>query len=119
METNRINKTSNVIILVLRLFLFFIFLVVGVVKLIGIAQTKQLFTAIGWGQWFRYLTGILDVIGALLLIVPRWTFYGALILICTIGSATMFYLLSLHNNPTVPLVLTLLVATLAWMTRRH
>jgi hypothetical protein len=56
------------------------------------------------------------VTGALLLFVPRWAFYGALVLTCTIGSGTIFYLM-LHNNPTVPLALTFLAATLALVTR--
>jgi uncharacterized membrane protein YphA (DoxX/SURF4 family) len=117
METNATRKGSTIVIIVLKVVLCLIFLSIGAAKLIGTAQTVQLFEAIGWGQWFRYLTGILDVVGAVLLFVPRWTFYGALLLVCTIGSATMFYLILLHHNPAVPLTLTLLAASLAWVTR--
>ena len=47
----------------------------------------QLFEQIGWGQWFRYLTGGLQMSGALLLLLP-WTFsLGALILACTMLGA--------------------------------
>jgi len=31
----------------------------------------KLFTDIGFGLWFMYLTGTLQIIGALLMIVPR------------------------------------------------
>jgi putative oxidoreductase len=47
----------------------------------------QLFAQIGWGQWFRYFTGGLQMGGALLLLLP-WTFsLGALILACTMLGA--------------------------------
>lgn len=102
---------------VLRVALGLAFLALGAAKLTGAAQTVELFAAIGWGQWFRYLTGALDVAGAVVLFVPRWTCYGAVLLACTVGSAAMFCVLQLHQNPAVPLALTLLAATLAWLTR--
>ncbi|MGD0201721.1 MAG: DoxX family protein [Bryobacteraceae bacterium] len=101
----------------LRVSLGLAFLTIGAAKLTSSLQTVQLFAAIGWGQWFRYLTGLLDVIGALLLFVPRWTCYGGLLLACSVGSATVLYLALLHHNPAAPLALTLLAATLAWLTR--
>jgi putative oxidoreductase len=93
-------------------------LMIGAAKLTASLGTVGWFAQLGWGQWFRYLTGLLDVIGALLLFVPRWTCYGALVLACTIGTATVLTIaLALHQNPAVPLVLTLLAAILAWLTR--
>lgn len=35
-------------------------------KLTGSLHTVQTFAALGWGQWFRYLTGLIDLAGALL-----------------------------------------------------
>jgi len=52
------------------------------------------------GQWFRYLTGILDIAGAALLFAPRWTFYGAIILACSVGVGTLISLTVLRGNPT-------------------
>jgi putative oxidoreductase len=117
MAADAASKGRTIAVWVLRVVLGLTFLAIGAAKLTGTAQTVQLFAAIGWGQWFRYLTGLLDVAGAVLLFVPRWTFYGALVLTCTVGLATMLCLLLLHNNPAVPLALTLLAATLAWVTR--
>jgi putative oxidoreductase len=117
MAADAAGKGRTIAVWVLRVVLGITFLAIGAAKLTGAAQTVQLFAAIGWGQWFRYLTGVLDAAGAVLLFVPRWTCYGALLLACTVGSATMFYLMLLHHNPAVPLALTLLAATLAWVTR--
>ncbi len=108
-------KGAQVAIGILRILLALAFLVIGTAKLTSSLQTVQLFAAIGSGQWFRYVTGLLDVIGALLLFVPRWTGYGALLIVCTIGLATLLSVVLLHQNPAVPLVLTLLAAALAWL----
>ncbi len=116
--TETATGTGKICIGVLRVLLALVFLTIGTAKLTASLGTVGWFAQLGWGQWFRYLTGLLDIAGALLLFVPRWTFYGALVLACTIRPATVLNVLfRLHQNPVVPLVLTLLAATLAWLTR--
>jgi hypothetical protein len=44
-----------------RVVLGLLFLAIGATKLTGTGGTVPYFAAIGWGQWFRYLTGFLDV----------------------------------------------------------
>jgi len=111
------TKGRATAIWVLKLVLGAVFLAIGGDKLAGGLQTIQFFAAIGWGQWFRYLTGLLDVAGAVLLFIPSWTCYGALLLVCTVGTATLICLILLHSNPAAPLTLTTLAATLAWLSR--
>ena len=109
------GRIRRIAIWVLRVFLGLAFLTIGFAKLTGTLHTVQTFEAFGWGQWFRYLTGLLDLVGALLVLVPRWTCYGALLLTCTVGLATV---LSLTRPDLWPaLSLTLLAATLTWLTR--
>ena len=121
------SKWRTIAIWALRVVLGLTFLAVGTAKLTGTGQTVEYFAAIGWGQWFRYLTGLLDIVGAVLLFVPRWTCYGAILLACSVGLGTLISLTVLRGNPTwgapemvlVPLVLTLLAAVLVWLTRPH
>ncbi len=114
------TEKSKVAIGILRVLLVLAFFAVGAAKLTASLGTVGWFSQLGWGQWFRYLTGLLDIAGAVLLFVPRWICLGALVLACTIGTATVLNVLfPLHQNPLVPLVLTLLSATLAWLTRPH
>ena len=110
------GRKRRIAIAVLRVVLSLAFLIIGVAKLTGSLSTVQTFAAFGWGQWFRYLTGLLDLAGALLVFVPRWTFYGALLLMCTVGLGAV---LSLPRPADfwAGLSLTLLAATLAWLTR--
>ena len=52
------------------------------------------------------------------LFTPRRTFYGAVLLACTVGFATVLSLTRLlPDSPAAPLALTLLAATVAWLTR--
>ena len=108
----------------LRVVVGLMFLVIAATKLIGTADTVEYFEAIGWGQWFRYLTGSLDLVGAVLLFVPRCTFYGAVVLISSVGTATVLSMTVLRGDPQwgdlamvlQPLILTSLTVALAWLT---
>ena len=109
----------------LRIILGLAFLLVGTTKLTSAAGAVNYFEAIGWGQWFRYFTGCLDVLGAMLLLfVPRYTFQGAIVLISVVGTATVLSVTVLRGDPVwgdlanvlQPAVLTLLTITLAGLT---
>src|SRR2546428_13176179 len=65
------GKIVNVVLWVLQIAAAGMFVMVGCLKLSGNAPLVGLFEAIGLGQWFRYLTGTLEVAGAVLLLVPR------------------------------------------------
>jgi hypothetical protein len=73
-----------------------------------------LFDAVGIGQWFRYVTGSLEVLGALLLVVPGKTALGAVLLACVMAGAVVAHLTILHTAATAPLVLFALAAIIAW-----
>lgn len=103
---------------ILRCLLGLAFLGIGIEKLTGTMGTIPFFAAIGWGQWFRYASGALDTLGALLIFVPRWTSYGALIITGTVGLGTVLCFTMAIFNPIFPLVMTLLAATLAWLAWR-
>ncbi len=113
--TTASSSARRIAIRILRVFLGLAFLVIGTAKLTGTMNTVQTFDAFGWGQWFRYVSGMLDVAGALLVLVPQLAFYGALVLTGTVGLATV---LSVSRPDVWPaLVLTILAASLAWLTR--
>jgi putative oxidoreductase len=57
--------------------LFFMF---GIEKLANIGDWDRVFDRIGFGQWLRYFTGIVQISGALLFIVPRTSVFGAALL---------------------------------------
>src|SRR5882724_6392119 len=70
-ESDSTGKIVNVALWVLQIAAAGMFLNVGFLKLSGNPQLVSLFQAIGIGQWFRFLTGSLEVAGAILLLIPR------------------------------------------------
>ena len=107
-------KSKQIVVRVSRVVLGLFFVMDGVIKLTGISKTVQLFERIGWGQWFRYLTGLLVLVGgALILLRLRWTSFGAIVCACTVGTGALLYASKLHRDPTLPTLITLLTVTLA------
>src|SRR6266480_6840567 len=94
-----IAKIVNVLLWVLQIGAAGMFLMVGFLKLSGNAQLVGLFQAIGLGQWFRYLTGSLEVLGAVLLLVPRTSGLGALLLAGVMLGAVATHLFVVGGNP--------------------
>lgn len=108
----------RIITWILRVLLGITFLAIGIEKLTGTMGTIPFFDAIGWGQWFRYASGVLDTAGAVLIFLPRWTSYGACIITCTVGLGTVLCFTKALFNPIFPLAMTLLAATLVWLAWR-
>ena len=63
--------------LALRVLLTFVFVAAGGAKLFGVSMMVETFEAIGWGQWFRYVTAIVELGSAALLWVPAFSVVGA------------------------------------------
>src|SRR5258707_214201 len=80
-----LSKWRTFPIWALRVILGLAFAWIAYTKLTGTHNTIQYFAAIGWGQWFRYVTGTVDLVGVVLLFVPRRTCYGAIAIACSIG----------------------------------
>jgi putative oxidoreductase len=67
----------------------------------------KIFERIGWGQWFRYFTGALQVAGALLLLTPWTLTLGAAMLVCTMIGAMIVDIFVMHaiGYALLPLIL--------------
>ena len=93
------------------------FLMAGGSKLIGAEQMVAVYEAIGVGQWFRYLTGIIEVAGAVLLWVRGREAIGAGLLLVTMVGAVLAHLLILGPSAVPALVLGVLAAFVLWYHR--
>lgn len=89
----------------------------GITTIAGGTQVAAVFDAIGAGDWFRYLTGALQIAGALGLLVPRLCGLAGLALAGLWLSAIGTHLLVIGGNPAPAVVLFVLSAAVAW-TRR-
>src|SRR3954467_13702966 len=68
------------------------FLAAGISKLTGVPAMVQAFEVIGVGQWFRYLTGGIEVVAAVLILIPSLASIGALALAATMIGAIITHL---------------------------
>ncbi|MBN8988176.1 MAG: DoxX family protein [Rhizobiales bacterium] len=93
------------------------FLAAGSAKLAGVPFMVDLFGQIGLGQWFRVLTGIVEVAGAIALLVPGQASIGALWLGGTMVGAVATHLFVLHTSPVPAIILGLLNAAVVYLRR--
>ena len=118
-ETNLQRGRASLIALWLtQVALAVMFLVAGGSKLAGVPAMVSLFDALGFGQWFRYLTGVIEVASGIALLVPSAGLFGAMLLIPTMLGAIVINVFVVPASPVPPLVLLLLAAAVAWA-RRH
>jgi putative oxidoreductase len=91
----------------------------GGAKLMGLPAMVALFAAVGFGQWFRYATGIWEITGAILLVLPRTATLGALALSALMLGAAGSEMLILHRAPISSLGTLVLLLVLLWSRARR
>ena len=64
----------------------------------------EMFRQIGVGQWFRYFTGAVEVLGGVLVLVPRTVSWGLAVLCCTMAGAALLWIFVLGQagNSVIP-----------------
>jgi putative oxidoreductase len=110
-------RWTSVALWVVRGLLALAFVAAGGAKLYGVPMLVEEFRHIGLGQWFRYFTGGLEIMGALLLLLPRKAALGALLLICIMTGAVITHLFVIGGSPVPAIVLLALSAVVAYAER--
>jgi uncharacterized membrane protein YphA (DoxX/SURF4 family) len=77
----------------------------------------QIFDHIGIGQWFRYVTGAVEVTGGILLLVPSLAAFGGLLLAVTMACAVFTHLAVIGGSPVPATMLLGITATITWFRR--
>src|SRR5436309_2691152 len=113
------GKIINVGLWILQIGAAGMFLMVGFLKLSGNPQMVALFEAIGLGQWFRYVTGSLEVLGAILLLIPRLSGLGALLLMGVMLGAVPTHLFVVGGSPLLAITLLIVTGVVAWGRRKR
>ena len=111
------SRASLIALWLMQVALALMFLMAGGSKLAGVPAMVSLFDAIGLGQWFRYVTGVIEVVSGIALLVPSAAVFGALLLIPTMLGAIVINLFVVPASPVVPLLLLLGAAAVAWARR--
>jgi putative oxidoreductase len=89
----------------------------GVFKLTGDPAMVDMFDTIGVGQWFRYLVGVLELAGAVGLLIPRLAAFAAAGLAVLFAGAAITNVAVLDTSPILPLAYLVVAAAIAWVRR--
>ena len=93
------------------------FLAAGSAKLAGVPYMVDLFEQLGVGQWFRLVTGVVEITGAIALVFPGLASIGALWLGGTMVFAVATHVFVLHTSPVPAIVLGILNALVVYLRR--
>ena len=87
----------------------------GAAKLAGAAVMVDLFAKVGLGQWFRYVTGLLEVAAGIGLLISRYAFYAAVTLVIVMIGAIIAHVTVFGGSFAPALVLLVLAGTIAYL----
>lgn len=95
------------------------FLFAGSMKLAGAADMVAVFDTIGVGQWFRYLTGGIEVVAAVALLIPSLAAFGALLLVPTMIGAVVTHVFIVGGSSVPAVVLLAASLGILWARREE
>lgn len=98
--------------LALRALLTLVFVAAAGTKLAGLEMMVETFDAIGWGQWFRYVTALVELGSAALLWFPKTQAIGAGLLMITMICGAPFHVFVIGPSAVPALILAGLCAIL-------
>lgn len=111
------SRTVKIFSWVLRLLAAAAFLAAGSAKLAGVPMMVGIFEHIGLGQWFRVVTGGVEVAGGIAILLPATVAVASLLLAATMSVAILVHLFVIGGSAVPALVLLLITATVAWLHR--
>ncbi|CAA9390867.1 MAG: hypothetical protein AVDCRST_MAG55-89 [uncultured Rubrobacteraceae bacterium] len=104
----------NVALWALQILLALVFAMAGLAKVFDDPAMVEMFTTIGFGQWFRYVVGALEISGAVGVPIPRFSGSAAIGLVCVMLGAIFTNLFVLGASPVLPLGLLVASVVVAW-----
>ena len=109
--------SANIAVWILRVIVAALFLFAGFLKLSGQPMMVQEFDTVGLGQWFRYFTGILEVVGGVATLVPAVSALGALLLLAVDVGAFVAQIAAIHIDWIHPIVIAVVILALIYLQR--
>jgi len=91
-----------------------LFVMSGGFKLAGAEMQAQNFDRWGYPVWFMYLTGVLEIVGAALIFMPKTRFWGGLLLCIIMVGALGTHVM--HGEIMMALMPLVFLAGLGWIT---
>lgn len=118
-STVRRVRPINIVTWIIRIFTAGVFLFFGVRRLISAPDGAGTFAQLGFGDWFRYLIGVLEVLGGIGLLIPLFAGLAAVCLAALmVGASSVEAFVVTDGNPAGPLLCLALSVVIAILMRR-
>jgi putative oxidoreductase len=115
--TSAAPGTQSIVIWALRAALAALFLFAAIMKLTGQPMMVQEFDAVGLGQWFRYLTGAIELVGGVAILIPSLSVFGALVVLVVDIGAFFAQAFTLHMDVVHTIVIAIAIGALLYLQR--
>ncbi len=85
-------------------------------KLAGAPEQVKGFAAMGYPTWFLYVTGVIEVVGAILLLVPKTAAFGVLLLGATmVGAVVSLLRMGDVGHAPIPFAFLVVIGIIGWL----
>ena len=112
------GKIKSVFAWILSILLALAFLSAGLPKLLAVTAWIEKFTHWGYPRWSLPLIGLLEVSGAILLLIPRFAIYGVGILIAVMLGAAYTHVANGEGLAVLrPLIFLCFLVAVGWLRR--
>ncbi|GAB3831196.1 DoxX family protein [Kribbella italica] len=91
----------------------------GIAKLTGDPQMTAMFSTLGAEPWLRIVIGVLELLGAVGLLIPRTAVWAATGLAVLLAGASFTNVALLHTSPVLPLVFFAIAVSIVLLRRRE
>jgi putative oxidoreductase len=111
------SRSMTIVLWILRILMAALFLFASYMKLSGNPMMVDEFNTIGLGQWFRHLTGALELAGGLAILVPSVSVFAALVLLAVDAGAFVTQIAVLHGDWIHTVVIGAILAAVIYLQR--
>ena len=106
-----------IVIWVLRLLMATLFLFAAYMKLSSQPMMVEEFGVVGLGQWFRYLTGAVELVGGIAVLIPIVSGFAALLLLGVDLGALVAQVTLIHQDWIHTIVIGAILVALVYLQR--
>jgi putative oxidoreductase len=110
------GRVLNIVLWSLQILLAAFFIFAGTPKVLGDPTATEMFRMIGFGDWFQYFTGAVEIAGGIGLLIPRLSGLAAGGLAITMIGATVtnIFLIDMPSSAPMTVLLAAVLGFMAW-----
>jgi putative oxidoreductase len=111
------SRSKTITLWTVRVLMAALFLFASFMKLSGQPMMVEEFGTIGLGQWFRYFTGVLELIAGIAILLPAVSVFAAIVLLAVDAGALVVQIAILHGDWIHAIVIGAILATAIYLQR--